>query len=128
MTILCRRKEVVMASLMFRAKADKRYYAETSRPNGAGTWYVFYYDLRGKKVRLRVGPNRKTAELAKGDWEPKDREARTIPLHGQLKAVLRDLKSGALPGFVREIRAQDWGGSLDSSRVRWLPLVLGSWR
>ncbi|MCX7012865.1 MAG: tyrosine-type recombinase/integrase, partial [Candidatus Sumerlaeota bacterium] len=27
------------------------------------------YDLRGKKVRLRVGPSRKTAEIAKGDVE-----------------------------------------------------------
>ena len=58
-----------MASLMFRSKADNNYYAEAKRPQGAGTWYVFHYDLRGKKVRLRVGSNRKTAELAKGDIE-----------------------------------------------------------
>jgi len=89
-----------MASLMFRAKADNRFYAETKRPRGAGTWYVFYYDLRGKKVRLRVGSNPQTAELAKRDWEPKDREARTIPLHGRLKAVLRDLKSKSDSRYV----------------------------
>ncbi|MCX7015340.1 MAG: hypothetical protein NTW86_22775, partial [Candidatus Sumerlaeota bacterium] len=58
-----------MASLMFRSKTDNRFYSEANQPRGQGTWYVFYYDLRGKKVRLRVGPSRKTAEIAKGDVE-----------------------------------------------------------
>lgn len=60
-----------MASLMFRAKADNHFYSAPKKPRGRGTWYVFYYDLRGKKVRLRIGPNKRVAELAKGDIEAK---------------------------------------------------------
>ena len=60
-----------MASLMFRCAKDNRYYAEDKRPVGKGTWYVFYYDFRGKKVRQRIGPNKRPAELAKGDIEAK---------------------------------------------------------
>ena len=58
-----------MASLMFRAKVDNRYYAEAKKPKAPGSWYIFYYDLRGMKVRRRIGPNKRAAELAKGDIE-----------------------------------------------------------
>ena len=58
-----------MASLMFRAKAGNRFYSEGKRPKDSGTWDGFYWDLRVKKARQRVGPERKTAELAKGDVE-----------------------------------------------------------
>ena len=58
-----------MASLMFRLKSNNRYYSESKKPKGTGTWYVFYYDLRGKKMRLRIGSNKRTAEIARGNIE-----------------------------------------------------------
>lgn len=58
-----------MASLMFRANADNRFYSEAKKLKSPRMWYVFYYDLRGKKMRVRMGPNKRTAELAKGNIE-----------------------------------------------------------
>jgi len=58
-----------MASLMFRAKVDNRLYPVDKKLPGHGTWYVFYYDVAGKKVRQRIGANKRTAELARGDIE-----------------------------------------------------------
>jgi site-specific recombinase XerD len=58
-----------MASLMFRSRKDNRFYSEVKKPQGAGTWYVFYYDIRGKKIRLRVGASKRVAGLTKGDIE-----------------------------------------------------------
>ncbi|MBE7560898.1 hypothetical protein HS125_18895 [bacterium] len=54
---------------MFRSKADNHFYSEEKKPGGAGTCYVFCYDLRGKKIRRRIGRNKRTAELAMGEVE-----------------------------------------------------------
>jgi integrase len=83
-----------MASLMFRAKADNRFYSDAKKPNGQGTWYVFYYDLRGKKIRLRIGPNKRIAALAKGDVE-----ARLAKQRGGLLDPDRELKRLSLDAF-----------------------------
>jgi len=93
----------IMASLMFRAALDNPWHSEASKPKGRGTWYVFYYDHPGKKMRLRVGPNKRTAELAKGDIEARlakqrvglldpDREVRQITI-----ASFRE----QLPGYLQ---------------------------
>jgi len=87
-----------MASLMFRAKADNRFYSEAKKPKGPGTWYVFYYDLRGKKVRLRIGPNKRTAELAKGDIE-----ARLAKQRGGLLDPDKELKRIEIKAFGEQL-------------------------
>ncbi len=54
---------------MFRSNKDNRFYSEPNKPQGCGAWYVFYYDLQGEKVRQRAGPDKRTAEVTKGDIE-----------------------------------------------------------
>jgi len=87
-----------MASLMFRSKADNRFYSGARRPTGRGTWYVFYYDLRGKKVRLRIGPNKRTAELAKGEIE-----GRLAKQRGGLLDPDRELKRTSTAAFRSQL-------------------------
>ena len=83
-----------MASLMFRSRQDNRFYSETKKPRGAGTWYVFFYDLRGKKVRQRIGPNKRTADLAKGDID-----ARLEKQRAGLLDPDKELKRITIPAF-----------------------------
>lgn len=87
-----------MASLMFRAKSDNRFYAEANKPKGSGTWYVFYYDLRGKKVRQRIGANKRTAELAEGDIE-----ARLAKQRGGLLDPDKELKRTGIKSFAEQL-------------------------
>ena len=87
-----------MASLMFRAKADNRFYSAAKKPKGSGTWYVFYYDMKGKKVRLRIGPNRRTAELAKGDVE-----ARLAKQRGGLLDPDKELRRTPITAFREQL-------------------------
>ena len=83
-----------MASLMFRLSADNRYYSSPKKPKGAGVWYVFHYDLKGKKIRTRIGSNKRTAEIAKGDIE-----ARLAKQRGGLLDPDRELKRTSIAAF-----------------------------
>jgi integrase len=83
-----------MASLMFRLKADNKFYSESKRPNGSGTWYVFYYDLKGKKIRQRIGPNKRIATLTKGETE-----ARLAKQRGGLLDPDKELKRTSISAF-----------------------------
>jgi integrase len=87
-----------MASLMFRLRGDNRFYSEAKKQKGRGTWYVFYYDLRGKKVRQRIGPNKRTAALAKGDIE-----ARLAKQRGGLLDPDRELKRTPIAAFREQL-------------------------
>lgn len=83
---------------MFRAKKDNNDYSEAKRPKGAGTWYVFYYDARGRKVRHRTGPNKGVAPLAKGDIE-----ARLERHRAGLLDPDKELKRKAIAAFRDEL-------------------------
>lgn len=87
-----------MASLMFRSKADNKFYSEEKRPKDRGTWYVFYYDIKGKKVRQRIGSNKHVAELAKGDIEAKLEKQR-----GGLLDPDKELKRITLASFKERL-------------------------
>ena len=87
-----------MASLIFRSRADNRFYSEAKKPKGGGTWYVFYYDIRGKKVRHRIGSNKRTAELALGDIEAKLAKQR-----GGMLDPDKELKRLAIESFAEQL-------------------------
>jgi integrase len=87
-----------MASLMFRAKSDNKFYSVAKKPKGSGTWYVFHYDLRGKKIRARIGPNKRMAELAKGEIE-----ARLAKQRGGLLDPDKELKRNQIATFREQL-------------------------
>ena len=92
-----------MATLVFRSKSDNRFYCETSKPSGSGTWYVFYYDLRGRKVRKYVGTNKCIADIALGDIEARLAKQRTglIDPDHELTRVTVASFGEQLPSFLR---------------------------
>jgi len=87
-----------MASLMFRSKSDNHFYTETKKPKSKGTWYVFHYDLKGKKIRQRIGPNKRIAEIAKGDIE-----GRLAKQRGGLLDPDHELKRNPIKSFEKQL-------------------------
>ena len=92
-----------MATLIFRSKSDNRFYSETTKPTGPGTWYVFYYDSRGRKVRKLVGTNKRIAEIARGDIEARLAKQRSglIDPDQELTRVTIASFCEQLPSFLR---------------------------
>lgn len=92
-----------MATLIFRSKSTNKFYSESTKPSGSGTWYVFYYDLRGRKVRKFVGTNKRIAEIARGDIEARLAKQRSGLLDPDQEFTRVTIASFAeqLPSFLR---------------------------